>query len=201
MYHGSGEGGQNGRRKRERGAKINARLMTREMAIQLVNPSAIEDRIWQVFVGPKVHRDVRRPLMWLAPPEVKYNTHPAATKLNELVQTANERKIPATRRTIKRSVDLDLISEEVEGRETFYYVDAHQFATTNFILLYRDMIQDVVRKQVADPYNPTAGIELFERLANQLPKNLQLPNGVQPSEVASKVYYNIIDVANFPAED
>src|ERR1700693_4322861 len=102
--------------------RLIAPLMGRIEAIKLINDPAMRDRIYKHVYGKKIVRDDRRPLMWAVAFQAKYRSHPQAEKLNALVMKANDRTRPVARDTIRRAVDLGLISEEREGRNTYYFL-------------------------------------------------------------------------------
>jgi len=151
-------------------------LMDRKAAILLINGSAMEDCAYKSVYGAKVLRDIRTVPMWISAHHAKYRAHPKAEQLYELVGYANDTARPTTRECVKRAVDLGLVSLEKKGRFTYYYLTPDQMKKATAIIDYLAIIPEVVKLQVKNPYDKTAGRHLL------------------PAEV----YYNIIGIANFP---
>jgi hypothetical protein len=147
-----------------------SRLLDRSDAIRLINPAAMEDKAFKYIYGRRIQRDIRRPLMWLFAVIAKYQRPATAGKLNELVCEANDCCVPTARKHVKRAVDLQLISEESNGRETYYFLSDDQFQKARELINLLKIIPKVICEQEKNPVDPIAGKDL----------------------IARQVYYNII---------
>jgi hypothetical protein len=88
---------------------------------------ALQDHAYEELYGCNVPLNVRRVLRCVIRLQEECKSHPTAEKLNERVRIANRVSSRSTARTdIRRAVDCSLISEEEDGRETFYFLSADQ---------------------------------------------------------------------------
>jgi len=156
--------------------RFNTTLMGRKAAIRFVNASAMEGRIYKHVYGRPISRDVRRALMWVVVHQAKHSRHPSAEKLNGMLQVANECSRPTARKHIRLAVDRGLISEETDGVNVFYFLTPVQIEKAAGLLNLLDIVPDVVRLQVMNPYDKRAGSD----------------------RVPAEVYYNVIDANDFP---
>jgi len=151
-------------------------FMDRTDVIWLINRPAMEDQVFEYIYGKEIPRDIRRPLMWLVAYQAKYKAHAPAEKLNETVEIANRCTRPTARKHIKRARSLGLLSEEKEGKNVFYFLDHSQINKVRAVIALLKKIEAVVVIQANNPHDKKAGSDLL------------------PADV----YYNLIDVADFP---
>jgi hypothetical protein len=155
MYFDDGSGSAGG------GNRFSSMLLGRVEAIRLINRPAMEDQLYELVYGREVPREIRRVLMWITAFQAKYRQHAPAEKLNELVRTANDCCRPVARKQIKLAVDLGLLSEEPDGRNTFYYLNALQLMRVRRVIELLRSIDKVVDIQERNPSDKTAGSNLL----------------------------------------
>jgi hypothetical protein len=151
-------------------------LMDRTAAILLINSSVMEDCAYKFVYGAEVLRNIRTVLISITAHHAKYCAPPTAVQLYEMVGYVNDTARPAARQCVKRAVDLGLVSLEEKGRFTYYYLTPDQMKKARAVIGYLANIHEVVKLQVTNPYDKTAGRYLL------------------PADV----YYNIIGIANVP---
>jgi hypothetical protein len=137
--------------------RVQSKLFGETAAISFINRPAMEDQAYRYVYGVSVDASTRRALWYLAGVEARYQRHPGAEKLNELVREAIARTKPVARNAIKRAVSLGLISEEKDGVNTFYFATPDQAAKAERLMEILDSIPDVVKAQLKNPLDLQAG--------------------------------------------